>query len=74
MHLLLYFCSESYYPLFRVLLNGYIIFKLESVGSTNEKVYHGKCNRGNVTEEMSSDNIGQSDLKNLTHRLSYITS
>lgn len=45
--LLLYIHSEPCYPLFRVLFNGDIIFKLESIGSTNDKGYHGKCNRGN---------------------------
>lgn len=41
--LLLYIHSEPYYPLFRVLFNGDTIFKLESIGSTNDKGYQGKC-------------------------------
>lgn len=42
-------------PYLGYLLNGYVIFKPESVGSTSEKDYHGKC-----TVKIATENVGQS--------------
>lgn len=48
-------------PYLGYLPNGYVIFKPESVGSTSEKDYHGKCTSENSNRKCRTV---QDDLKN----------